>query len=253
MKYAIDSYIKAKAKWGRINEMQNELDKTMRERANIEQGMNKLFSEMMNGLSGKKTEIKGVALKDGTDESKLYMTPKGFGYIPSWRRNVYVCDSDKKLYETIARNRDKILESIPKNKQDKKEIISIFIRVWEKHNYNFEPIRIIHRINKTIEWIEHGYSNRDETRKAKAESCFIELKGNDSRIGFVFRGEGDLRDFELEERNYKENMIKEQLYLPLWKLLVKAKRRADKELRRIRTINNELRGELTPFIVAKEI
>jgi hypothetical protein len=257
MKYAIDSYLNAKKKWGKINQLQDEIDKVMKDRAEIEEGINSLFRQLMKGIASKKTEVKGVAYsREGRQvESNLYLSPIGFGYVPSWRKRIYSCDYGKELFQIIAENKDKILQAIPRGHGDKREIISIFVRVWGKYRYEFKPIRINREINRNISWFpDNGYNDDDdEIRKAKAVIAFVELKDSQSRMGFQFRKGNGTDDYNLDSSNYAKNMIKEQLYLPLWKVLIKAKRRANKELSRIKKIDQELRKEITPFLVARAI
>jgi hypothetical protein len=73
----------------------------------------------------------------------------------------------------------------------------------------------------------------------------------DNSIRITYKTEKDTNN--LNSTDVEENMIKEQLYLPLWKLLTKAKRRANRELRKIERMDEELRRELTPFLVDRQI
>ena len=91
-------------------------------------------------------------------------------------------------------------------------------------------------INRGFE-LSMKFNGMADTTTAKDSIPFVKSSG---RMG-------------LDDEDLATNMVKEQLYLPIWKLLIKIKRHANKRLRTSEKQLGKLYKELEPFIVSEKL
>jgi hypothetical protein len=259
MKYAIDGYLKAKEKWGTINSLLSEINEIIHGREKSIEGTEKLFRELIRDISSRKKAVKGLYWQHN---QPFYIFNGGFGFMPTYRHKLMALNTDNELFAFLMKNREQILKTIP-NKH-KKAILSVFLNTWKKHKLDFKPIKTAFTVNKKVVYVSHsGYvsDKQDSPHTIIVKSVFTELRDDSIKIGLTVQkkpknsDDHEIYDEDegINENDFKQNMIKEQLYLPLWKLLIKAKRRAKKELRKVEKMSGEIREQLNPYLVAQEI
>jgi hypothetical protein len=65
--------------------------------------------------------------------------------------------------------------------------------------------------------------------------------------------ENTTESYDLNDSDIETNMAKEQLYLPIWKLLIKVKRHANKKKRMLEKQFAKIKKETEPYWVAERI
>lgn len=236
MMYSINLYLKNKKKFETINKLITEIDEINRERRQFDSALEEMRNNLVKDLAGK-------TIKTGvTYESRgIVIGKRGFGTNSQYNEKARFHSIDEKFLTFLKTHKIEFNTIKAKiRRADKKEILSIFVRNAQNEK-NVREFEI--KVGKNIIDPDDMKSAHITKIIAKVEHSRIEMR--------AYKKDGG--SFSLDDDNIHENMTKEQLYLPMWKLLVKAKRYALKQKRIAEKRLARMKRELEPFWVADKL
>ena len=236
MQFSIKVYERNKKKWGTLNKMAEDIGKTLRERQDIIDEMEGFMTKQMRGLISRKVSFPSIDYKGNT----LVIKKEGFalkhGYSQVSRILPFSFDlanflkENKMAYNTIV--------SKIRNKQ-KKDLLEIFVNTV--NGYKPKDFSMSLKVKKQI--------MDAEFRTKNADMVSVRTDKTNVRMTFNYGNEYD----SLGGDGWDENVVKEQLYLPFWKLLTKLKRHASKEQKRVEKVFTAIKKNSEPIWVAEQI
>jgi hypothetical protein len=251
MNYAAKAYMKSRNKWGRINIMIEQINETMEKTIDTENEIFNLFREMTRGLSSKKKVLPityGKQSQSSQYNQNLGISRNGFCYTyvnyPRYRSRI--ARTDYELIKLICENKDIILRAVSKKKR---EILEIFINCLNGVSER-KDVEITQEINKTILIPDRDIKNYSfMERKINRIACLMGKHNTHLELRLIV----NKVNREIEDIDYEKNMIKEQVYLPCWKVLTKARKRAIKQLNKTNKLLSTLKTDLNPIMVSREV
>lgn len=248
MKYAIDYYVKAGRKYNKINSIIKEIEELISKRNEM---LNNIIDVFINkitiNLSAKKKLINGLKW----NELPLFICKNGFYHSLIYRKRLNRIEPDIEFLNFLSKNKDIIIEYVS-NKNSKKKILYNFLIKWDKYKINNYEMGMGIDINREISILDYEEGvKRVFITDVFCKICFdkeIRITMNYKHINNNNEIEND-NDYMNITDSVNDNFIKEQLYLPLCKLLIKYKRNVNKQLRKTKKLLNELE----PYFVAEKI
>jgi len=252
MNYSAKAYMRNRNKWGRINTMTAEINNIMEETQDTEQAIFNLFCEMTMGLSSRKKELPITIEESSHWKYKLGIFKGGFCVIYNSRSRARAARINYKIIKIICENKNTIINAV--HSKTKKEVLEILIKRL-KGFAEGEDTTISQSINKRILMPSRDDNRNRVFRETKIKSITCRMgKGATSLSFTISHKKGNDEDTDnIEDRDLAENMIKEQIYLPCWKVLIKAKKRARKKLIKTTKLLNAIKTDLNPIMVSKEV
>jgi hypothetical protein len=238
MDYTAKTYLKNRDKWGKINILCEEIEGILKQGQKKREDFNKLQSSLMSNIAGKTIDTK---IEWGTGMT-IVIGKRGIGLKeaysnkPSWGRHERIILSLRKNKQDMK----KLLAKI--KKPDKKEIMAWFVKneIERQGTIKFEK-----ELFKTI-----IMPNPEDAFKTEKLSVETNEDGDVSIILTHTNKDQRTRNMDIEGNNLDNNMIKEQVYLPCWKLLIKVRRHANKNLKKTSQHLARCKKELEPYWVA---
>jgi hypothetical protein len=243
MRYSINLYLKNKKKFETINTLISEIEEINSEKQSVGKALEEMRDKMVRDLAGK-------TIKTGVTYNSrgIVIGKRGFGMQFSYSDNSY---SDKARFNDID---EKFLTFLRTHKlefnmikgrikrEDKKEILSIFVRNAQNEKDNYE---LDMKVGKNI-------IDPDDMKPTHIVKIIAKIGDSRDLDMRAYKKDGGSLSLSDDDSIY-ENMIKEQLYLPIWKLLIKAKRHALKQKRIAEKRFAKMKKELEPFWVADKL
>lgn len=241
MNYSINLYLKNKKKFETINKLISEIEDINRESNKFDNELREFQNRMLKDFAGK-TMRTGVTY--GT--RPIVIGKYGFGTMSEYRNRAQFRESlvDEEFLVFLKENKllfNKIKSMI--RKPEKKEVLSIFVRNAEDEKKSIREFTM--KVGKNIIDPEDMKSIFIDTIRTKmGHSIGVEIKAIKQDSG----------SFSIDDsESIENNMIKEQLYLPIWKLLIKMKRYALKQKRQAGKKFIRMKKELEPFWVLDKL
>jgi hypothetical protein len=238
MQYTVRVYQRNQKKWGKLNDMRQEIEQILSNRNSAINSMTAFMTGQMVGLISRKVQLSDIDYKG----SVLVMKKEGFAtkYRPYSHVARHIFTSVE-LLNFLKENKLAYAQVMSKIKnKEKKTLLDIFIST--AGNYKIKDISMSLKTNKEI--IDgRGFE------KKKVNSISVSSDGSSIKMRFDFGHDSE----RVEMNDWEYNIIKEQLYLPFWKLLTKAKRHALKELASAEKINTQLKKDCQPILMAQQI
>lgn len=244
MKYSVDIYLRSRRKWERINILLGDISDIERERKATCTEIEQMASRLLKNLSGK--TIYTLIAIEGNRKEFIVFGKRGFGVVSDFYSRHYRQHGRGYNFQTmrvidfLAKNKSehkKVLSMI--KKKDKKEILECFVR----NSKNEKKDELIFNLpkGKTIKIpdSENAHTLEISSIVLRDRELFAVTENKDS--------------ISLEENDISTNMIKEQLYLPCWKLLIKAKRHALKSKRETEKRLAKIKKEVEPYWFAEKL
>jgi hypothetical protein len=243
MQYTIDVYQKNAKKCGRIHQMEKEADDILNANREAEKQIENLLNEVVSTFSGNKEP-----LNFDYNGEPIFIGNGGLYHIPSWRRTKSKLPMTFDVIKAITE--PKILKLFPARREIEKKTLLILRNCVKDLSY--KEIVIGREINKKIKTIS-VYSTEVKEKTAIRIKCTI---GHEVILHVDFEGVSNRYSEETYmtiDKSVSGDMVTEQLYLDLWRVLVKAIKRAKKK--KIKTFKTlaKLQRDTSHILVAKEI
>lgn len=240
MEYSINLYLKNKKKFETINNLIKEAYTIKSETHTIEDDITSMRDKLIRDFAGK--SIKTGLVVDGRSWN-LVIGKLGFGKKSTYSRKADYDISNKEILEFLKNNKpafNKVKSMI--KKPDKKEVLAVCVR-------NLEDSKSSHEFKMNVNRKIIDPDSMKETLITRIMAKF-DSGMNFEMIAYDKNG-GSIR-IDADD-SIQNNMVKEQLYLPIWKLLIKMKRYALKQKRKSNRAYAKLKKELEPFWVLDKL
>lgn len=243
MNYSINLYLKNKKKFQTINQLLSEIEETNRERNKFNSEVDSMRSKLFRDFAGKtiKTHVQ-------YNSREIVIGKHGFGLLNDYERRAKFRESisDERFLDFLRSHRLEFnrLKSYIK-RADKKEVVSIFVRNALEEKKTVREMSM--KVGKTI----IDPDNMKPVRITAIRASIDYRDGTDIDMKAMTENKGSMS--LSSDDSIQENMIKEQLYLPIWKLLVKAKRHALKQRRIAEKRFASMKKQLEPFWFADKL
>lgn len=241
MEYTAKTYLKNKDKWGKINALCEEIEAILEEEQKKREDFYKLKSSLMRNLAGKTIDT-----KIEWDTSRTIVIGKnGIGLKDAYSNKPFWTNQER-VIRFLRENKNGMKKLLAKiKKPDKKEIVAWFIKNEIERQ---GTIKLEKELFKTI-----IMPNPEDAFKTEKLSVEANENGGVSIILTHTNKDQRTKNMDIADSNLADNMIKEQVYLPCWKLLIKAKRHANKRLKITSHFLAKCKKELEPYWVAHKM
>lgn len=262
MRYTAKTYLENQRKWGKINQMIQEINTLAGDGREQRDKIYTIFAKMTDKISSRKKELPIEIEIQGT-KIKLGIFKGGICYFRGSGHKARGIGTSFKVIRTICENKTPFLNAIPN--RNKKEIMEVLLNNLSDFS---EGKRIVleRQIKKSVLFpIRKGEIHTFEEReivKLVAEVSIdnpqIELyvvfdKGKEDRENHDFMSDKPDGYRKINDTDLSTNILKEQLYLDIWKLLIKVRRRTLKRKKVMSAKIDKIMKDLTPVLVAEEI
>jgi len=239
MNYSINLYLKNKKKFQTINSLVREIEDINMEKNNFDRELNDFRDRMIRDLAGK-------TIKTGvTYESRSLVIGKcGFGTLDNYSTKSRFHSIDEKFLTFLRTHKlefNSILAKI--KKEEKKQVLSIFVRNAQDEKKTVREFKM--KVGKNI-------IDPDDMKSASIAIIRTEMGRSTGVEMRAIKDDGGSFGID-DSESIENNMIKEQLYLPIWKLLIKMKRYAFKQRKNAEKRFKRMKKELEPFWVLDKI
>lgn len=236
MKYSVQIYLKSQKKWERINTLLDEINETEREERRTEEEIEQMARTLLRNISGKTVH---TLIQMGDRREYIVFGKRGFGIVENFYTKGKYSAQTKEVIDFLGKNKGAYKKILPYiKKTDKKEILACFVR--NRKNEKKDEFIFNMPKGKIVIFPEKGDHPLEITSIKMSHRELHAQTPNGSTIS-------------LEEDDISTNMIKEQLYLPCWKLLIKAKRHALKSKRETEKRLAKIKKEVEPFWFAHKL
>jgi len=236
MKYSVQIYLKSQKKWEKINTLLDEIVEIDREERRTEEEISSIARQLLKNISGKTVH---TLIQMEERRGYIVFGKRGFGTESNFYTKGKYSAQTAEVIDFLGENKNaykKILSFI--KKKDKKEILAAFIQ----NRKNEKKDEFIFNLpkGKIVMFPEKGDHPLEITSIKMRQRELYAHSINGSTIS-------------LDEDDISTNMIKEQLYLPCWKLLIKAKRHALKGKRETEKRLAKIKKEVEPYWFAHKL
>jgi hypothetical protein len=249
MQYSARVYLKNKRKWETLNKLIDEINDTMGETDRISEEMGAFKQRMLHGIVWRTTPT--GATYDGRT---VVISKRGIGIgtnnYKGGLRYGYGVELDK--YTSYLKANKRELEAILKaiKRPDKRGILELFVKNAATYPNAGATIKFTQKTNKrTI------FTDRNDMREIAVTEIVAEIDFTSNKISIycTYADDEHARNYDLDGDGTDANMTKEQLYLPIWKLLIKVKRHANKHRRTVGREFATIKKATEPYWVADRI
>jgi hypothetical protein len=248
MQYTVNVYQKNSKKWSKINNLIVEIDNILTKQQVIKDDITKLANRTLTNLTSKRKDTNNFTWNNRYNDGKLAITTHGFAVKTNYRDNYMTIDIDLPFIKFLNERKKAIF---PLLRIDKIEILKSFIRNLKDLVY--AEISFAQIVNKKILMPDYEPEftkiNVVKIRAVLNENGYLEFE-LDNMADKVNKG---IEIINIKPNDFSKNCIKEQLYLPCLKILIKARRRANKDLKKLKNAYTKITKDLEPYLVAEAV
>jgi len=236
MKYSVNLYLKAKKKWEKINTLLDEIVEIDRAERRTEEEISSIARQLLKNISGKTIR---TLIQMGSRREFIVFGKRGFGVVSDFYTKGKYSAQTEEVIDFLGENKSAYKKILPYiKKKDKKEILAAFIQ----NRKNEKKDEFIFNLPKPKMVIFP--ENRDNP---------LEITSIKMRRRELYAHSKNGSSISLDEDDISTNMTKEQLYLPCWKLLIKAKRHALKGKRETEKRLAKIKKEVESYWFAHKL
>ena len=258
MRYTAKTYLENQKKWGKINGMIKDINELALETLDQRNKIYTLFSRMTQNISSRK-KILPIEYKPNSHNDtkvKLGLFKGGVCYIHPNSQKARAISVSYSLIKLMCEHKNTFLNAIPN--RNKREVMEVLLSNMSGFEREGKRISLTRKIGKNILYPDSNSFKPKHINDIVAE---LSIDNNEIQLFITYKPEKEERSNWLEEAGKKDissnslntNIMKEQLYLDIWKLLTKVKRRAVKRHKLMKKRTDKLMADLTPILVADEI